>query len=259
MARPERQGLDYFSHDVDMSQDEKIQLVEADHGLIGYAVINKLLERIYRNSYFMDADEKIIKLFSRVNNIDVVVCNSIIKACINEKIFDKKLYDGYKILTSKGIQKRYLQAIKRRKLVIIAREYFLLNDVLDINVDINWINVNINPKNDSKGTQSKVKESKVKESKDIYGEFILLTSKEYEKLLKDYGESNLNKMIEKLDLYLGADKKRLIKYTSHNHVLRGWVADKLGVTKNGDKGKSIGHDNSFLRGIQELRDKGELD
>jgi len=28
---------------------------------------------------------------------------------------------------------------------------------------------------------------------------------------------------------------------------------------NGDKGKSLGHDNSFLRGIQELRDKGELD
>jgi len=112
------------------------------------------------------------------------------------------------------------------------------------------------PLPDNKNKENKENKEK---NKDIYGEFVLLTKDQHENLLKDFGESNLNKMIEKLDLYLGADKKRLIKYTSHNHVLRGWVADKLGVTKNGDKGKSIGHDNSFLRGIQELRDKGELD
>ena len=107
--------------------------------------------------------------------------------------------------------------------------------------------------------KNKDKNDKNEKKKDIYGEFVLLSKDQHKNLLKDFGESNLNKMIEKLDLYLGADKKRLKKYTSHNHVLRGWVAEGLGIMKNGDKGKSIGHDNSFLRGIQELRDKGELD
>jgi len=95
-------------------------------------------------------------------------------------------------------------------------------------------------------------------NKNIYKDFVFLTSKEYENLLKDFGESNLNSMIEKLANYLGADEKRQKKYSSHNHVLRGWVAERLGLIKNGDEGKNIGHDNSFLRGIQELRDKGEI-
>jgi hypothetical protein len=46
-------------------------------------------------------------------------------------------------------------------------------------------------------------------------------------LLTDFGEQDLNRMIEILDIYLGQSKKNLRKYTSHNHVLRGWVQDKL--------------------------------
>jgi len=72
---------------------------------------------------------------------------------------------------------------------------------------------------------------KNEKNKTLYGDFILLTEEEYQKLLKDFGQSNLKMMIEKLDNYLGADKKRIKKYTSHNHVLRGWVAERLELNK----------------------------
>lgn len=75
------------------------------------------------------------------------------------------------------------------------------------------------------------KEKNGKNEKKTYGEFVQLTEKEHGRLLEDFGSKNLHLMLEKLNNYLGADKKRLKKYTSHNHVLRGWVAEGLGITK----------------------------
>lgn len=53
MARPIKQGMDYFPHDTDASNDEKLEMFEASYGLEGYAFYFKLLERIYRSPDFM--------------------------------------------------------------------------------------------------------------------------------------------------------------------------------------------------------------
>lgn len=49
MARPRKVGLDYFSHDVTLSSDDKIEAIEAAFGSDGYAFYLKCLERIYRD------------------------------------------------------------------------------------------------------------------------------------------------------------------------------------------------------------------
>lgn len=48
MARPRKVGLDYFSHDTDVSTDDKIEAMEVKYGPTGYALYFKCLERIYR-------------------------------------------------------------------------------------------------------------------------------------------------------------------------------------------------------------------
>ena len=126
MARPEKQGLDYFSHDVDLSTDEKIQLIEADYNVIGYAVYCKLLERIYRNGYFIKCDEKFVRLFAKNTGIKPDLCRNIINSCTEEDLFKKKLYDEYNILTSEGIQKRFIKAVERRKSIDLIENYLLL-------------------------------------------------------------------------------------------------------------------------------------
>jgi hypothetical protein len=68
---------------------------------------------------------------------------------------------------------------------------------------------------------------KQKPGKKLYGEFVELTEVEYARLLADYGEQDLAWMIQRLDIYLGQNEKNRKKYTSHNHVLRGWVSDRL--------------------------------
>ncbi|GKV54266.1 DNA damage-inducible protein DnaD [Sporosarcina sp. NCCP-2222] len=169
MARPQKLGLDYFPLDVDIDQDDKIQLVEALHGTTGFAVVIKLLMRIYKEGYYYDWTEMEQLLFARRVNVDINLLNDIVNDCIKYGLFDEKLFEKYKILTSNGIQERYFEASKRRKNITLVNQYMLINDSKIVNANINRVNVDINGEvvdgNDAESTQNKVKESKEEESK----------------------------------------------------------------------------------------------
>lgn len=45
MARPQKQGLDYFPIDTNMDQDDKIALIESKHSVTGFGVLIKLLNK----------------------------------------------------------------------------------------------------------------------------------------------------------------------------------------------------------------------
>lgn len=168
MARPQKSGLDYFPLDVDIDQDDKIALIEAQHGVVGFAVVIKLLMKIYKNSYFYEWTEKEQLLFSKRINVDINLINVIINDCIKWGLFDSNLLKTKKILTSKGVQARYLEAVGRRTKVEIKKEYLLLDENI-INVHKNLVIVDINSSSeevsDDINPQSKVKESKENKSK----------------------------------------------------------------------------------------------
>lgn len=168
MARPIKEGLEYFPLDCDIDQDDKITLIEAQHGIKGFVIVIKLLMKIYKNSYFYEWTEKEQLLFSKRVNIDINEVNVVINDLVKWNFFDKKLYETEEILTSKGIQKRYLMAVGRRQTVKMLKKHLLL-DGETINVYKNLVIVDINSSSEvvnvDIGTQSKVKKSKVKESK----------------------------------------------------------------------------------------------
>lgn len=169
MARPFKEGLEYFPLDCDIDQNDKIALIEAQHGIVGFGVAIKLLMKIYNNSYFYEWTEKEQLLFSRRVNVNINEVNVIINDLVKWDFFDEKLFKDEKILTSKGIQRRYLEAVGRRQKVKMLKKYLLLDEDI-VNVYKNLVIVDINPLssgvNDNISTQSKVKESKVKESKE---------------------------------------------------------------------------------------------
>jgi hypothetical protein len=167
MSRPNKSGLDYFP--LDVSLDEKMELVEAKHGLLGFAVIVKLYQNIYKNGYFMDATEDHLFLFKRKVNVDINLINDIINDACRWGVFDEAVYRKYEVLTSRGIQKRFIEASKRRKQVDFIREYVILKDIekcysAEVNVNIYSINGNTTgtetPINTYIGTQSKEEKSK---------------------------------------------------------------------------------------------------
>ena len=169
MARPQKVGVEYFPLDVDIDQDDKVAIIEAQHGIKGFGIVIKLLMHIYKNGYYYEWTEKEQLLFSKRVNVDINEVNVIINDCIKWGLFDERLFKSFKILTSRGIQKRYFEIVKRRQRVEVIKEYLLLDND-DINVYSNLVIVNINDNteevNDNINPQSKVKESKEKKSKE---------------------------------------------------------------------------------------------
>ena len=163
MARPLKEGVDYFS--LDCYMDDKIKMIQAEFGLKGFAIVVKLWQTIYReHGYYCEWNEEKKLLFASEEGADCGpgLINEIVQACISIYIFSKKLFDKYQILTSRGIQKRYLSITAKRKKAEMKKEYSLVEVAHNsINDDNNRVNVGKNQVNSVDNTQSKVKESKV--------------------------------------------------------------------------------------------------
>ena len=176
MARPIKNGLDYFPMDVVCN--DKIELIEAEFGLTGFATVVKLFQKIYgERGYYCEWTDEVALLFGKKNGLGSNVVSEIVGASIKRGIFDKNLFDKYGILTSVGVQKRYFEAVSRRKQIEVKEEYLLISytqfsdnvSKSSVNVDINSLNVSNNPQRKekkSKVNQSKVNQSKVEESKE---------------------------------------------------------------------------------------------
>lgn len=245
MARPLKEGLDYFPLNVDIDQDDKVIMVEAQYPENGFKIIIKLLMRIYSNGYFSKWTKREQLIFSTRVNVNINYLSDVVNACIEEGLFNKSMYEEYEILTSQGIQERYLEAVKRRKQASFIADYWLIDDVESIigsnKIDVflvddngNKVNVNINPNskgiNDNKSTQRKGKEIESKSKDNIISEdkpkkltfldYVKLTSEEFEKLKETLGsEETVNDFIFRLNSYIGSKGK---KYKSHYHTILSW-------------------------------------
>lgn len=179
-----KDGIDGFF--LNCQLDEKFELIEAEFGLKGFAIIIKLFQRIYgEHGYYCEYNSDISLLLAAkwnvassvgdadnlhrqlptADNSSVGGCHNLIDhvvaASIRRGIFDKTMYEKYGILTSVGIQKRYMTATRKRVDVVLKNEYLLLNDVINGKTDgRNGKTDGRNCKTDVRFQQSKVKESK---------------------------------------------------------------------------------------------------
>ena len=167
MARPTAKGVEYFPLNVNFINDLKVRKLLLSCGTEAIAVLIYLLSTIYKDEgYYVEIHEDEIDLIALdVNVTPEFVLEVINKAC-EVRFFDVNLYENFNILTSKGIQERYLKITERRKNSVVITQFNLVNVYNNsVNVNNNSINVDNNSVNVYKSTQSKVKESKVKKSK----------------------------------------------------------------------------------------------
>jgi hypothetical protein len=220
-------GLDYFPLDVDIEQDDKIALIQAKHGLVGFAIIIKLFAKIYADKgYYYEWNDKTSLLFAGRMNVEYDKINEIILDAIEWEIFDKKKFKKYQILTSKRIQETYLEATKRRKKVDIFKPFLVINGHNDyiLRDNVNILREDSVILKQSKVKESKVKESKEKEKKNKYMDSVFLTKTEHGELVKKYGANNTKKMIIKLNNYKEAHGK---KYKSDYRAILSWVVESV--------------------------------
>ena len=124
MARPMKDGISYFSFDVDFLNDIKVQKIKRKYGNDGVIVLISLLTNVYRDrGYYMPWDEDTAFVVANEVNVDEDVVASVVDKALEVGMFDQEMYDKHKILTSRGIQKRFLKAAERRKDVKLDQNY----------------------------------------------------------------------------------------------------------------------------------------
>ncbi len=168
MGRKFKEGLDYF--ELDCQMDDKIKLIQAEFGLKGFAVVVKLFQRIYGGfGYYCEWNDDSILLFMSENGLtseNKNMITEITNACTRRGLFSEELYNKYKILTSHGIQERYINAVSRRESVKMEKAYLLVDVVKNnISVDRNKINVNRNAENADRNEQSREEKSREEKEK----------------------------------------------------------------------------------------------
>lgn len=150
MARPPKSGLDYFPHDTDAVNDEKVEALRMLYGNDGYAFYFILLERIYRtpDGELDVSDAETIQILSRKIEVTLEKFNKMLKTALKKGCFDSEKYYNVKVLTSPGIKKR-IQPVKTKRLKM--KEKYKEKLVSDAET----------PQKPDKGKESKGKESKV--------------------------------------------------------------------------------------------------
>lgn len=165
MARPTKQGVDYFPLDVGFFSDVKIRKIARACGPNSASIILCLLCNIYKDEgYYILWDEDLPFVIADEVGVAEGSVKEVLLKAIQVGLFDNELYEKYKILTSAGIQKRFFNITYQRKEIGIIPEY-LINHANNL---VNCTNNSINPVD---STQSKVKvkrkKSKAKEKEEI--------------------------------------------------------------------------------------------
>ena len=128
MARPVKIGLDYFPMETDFFERDDVNLLVAEFGWKGAIVYLGLLTRIYKNGYFYQWGEDVCLLFCQKMGAGLVPTqvNEVVNGCIRRSLFDKRVFDMFKILTSETIQQTYIDAKQKSNYAMIDERFCLL-------------------------------------------------------------------------------------------------------------------------------------
>ena len=115
MARPTKQGIDYFPMNCHMS--DKIEAVESVHGNDGFTVIIKAWQVLYQsNDGMLDCSGVLRrKTLAKRSNITEELWVKIIETCIDAELFDRDLWKSGMVLRSNGVVNRMEKILDERR------------------------------------------------------------------------------------------------------------------------------------------------
>jgi len=131
-GRPPKDGIDYAWWDVNIFDNEpKIDKLMDVQGCIGFTIYFYLCQKAYGSTgyyyswCYADASTTARKVGGGTGAHSV---EETVKTCFRVGLLDEKLYEEWKILTSRGIQKRFVRATMNRIRRSVISEYWLLSE-----------------------------------------------------------------------------------------------------------------------------------
>lgn len=135
MARPRKTGLEYFPLDVDFYNDLKVRkLMRNNGGGKAAFVYIAMLCKIYESGYYMVWDDDVSFLLSEITGFEEGMIRECVNYCLSVGLFDRDIYDSYRVLTSSSIQERYFTVVARRRVHDMSRLPYLLVSAAEIGV-----------------------------------------------------------------------------------------------------------------------------
>lgn len=252
MARPTKQGLEYFSFDTDFFSDVKIRKIARACGPASTSILICLLCNIYRDKgYYILWDEDLPFVVADTVGTTEGAVKEVIAKAIQVGFFDKELFEKEKILTSNGIQTRFKSAVTRREEIEYVVDYLVhdckneviayKNEVIDdrstqskVKVKRKKNNTPTPPKGGRRGKKSEPKEINSKARFLFEQHFKNTFSNDYYWTPKDAG--NMSDLINKLT-FLRKQKGMSVDDESVLYALRvflssikdGWVFEHFSV------------------------------
>lgn len=166
-GRPTKQGIDYFPMDVGFFTDVKIRKISRACGSQSTSILICLLCNIYKDEgYYILWDRDLPFVIADTVGVSEGAVKEVLIKSLQVGFFDQELYEKYKILTSSGIQKRFLLATYQRKETAIIPEYLINCANNSINCTINSINHNDNEQSKSKVKVNRKKRKEKKNNKE---------------------------------------------------------------------------------------------
>lgn len=118
MARKAEPGISYYRMNCGHSLNKKVRLLFNEFDSNGYWIWQCLLDHAYdhRGYYFDCNNEDELELFATdICKKPVTLVKEVVAGCIKRGLFDKVVYDKYRILTSVMMQEIYVDATKERR------------------------------------------------------------------------------------------------------------------------------------------------
>lgn len=210
MARPKKQTVDYFPHYV--NHGKTIMILENEFGNDGYAFWFKLLEllcscdgQLY--DYNSPASWRLLLAKTHTNE---ETANKILQLLAEVKAIDPELYD-VKVIWSQNLIDHLELVYNRRSTGIPQRPSFYLQKPRSVGIST------------SKKPQTKLNKTKLNKTKSVpLREFanVVMTKKEYQKLIDEFGEKETRQRIERLSLYKESTGKR---YKNDYATILAWA------------------------------------
>lgn len=269
MARPLKEGLDYFSFDVDFFENRKVKKVMRACGPASAAVLSCLLCNIYRwKGYYILWDQDLpFDIADQVGMSEGAVTEIITKS-VQVGFFDKEQLTKNNILTSGEIQDRWRRVAKdsgRNQTEVLA-QYYVKSGFPAQETQLSAQKTRFSPQ---ETIQSKVKESKIKKSRDpahssakvFYDaeKLVLENQIEFERICcaapKNFTVEKVKDVLRNYHLYL---EERSRYPMTRRQIIAGferWILNEKNFTHAGQRttGQFTGNNQGGKKGTSDAR------
>lgn len=167
MSRPKVTSLSYYNIETDTFQNRKMRRLINRFGGDGFLIYSYLRNEIYRDKgFYMLWDENSSFDVSDFIKQDENLIEEVVKFCCEIGLFNKELFEKQNVLTSKNIQKFWVEVSKKakRSCCDVNVEYSLLTEETTPNKEETILKEEETQKNKEESTQRKEKKSKVNNS-----------------------------------------------------------------------------------------------